>query len=48
MLESLETMDKESFDMKFGGVLTYTIVSLSFELKTILVLGSVCAEIEHR
>lgn len=26
LLESLETMDKESFDMKFGGVLTYTIV----------------------
>ena len=48
MLESLETMDKELFDMKFGGVLTYTIVSLSFELKTIPVLGSVFAEIAHK
>lgn len=26
LLESLETMDKESFDTKFGGVLTYTTV----------------------
>ncbi|XP_068728218.1 E3 ubiquitin-protein ligase HECTD3-like [Montipora capricornis] len=26
LLESLESMDKDSFDMKFGGVLTYTTV----------------------
>ena len=26
LLESLESMDKDSFNMKFGGVLTYTTV----------------------
>ena len=33
LLESLETMDKESFDTKFGGVLTYTTVSLFLSLE---------------
>ena len=27
LLESLEAIDKDSFNMKFGGVLTYTTVS---------------------
>lgn len=27
LLESLETIDKDSFNMKFGGVLTFTTVS---------------------
>ena len=44
LLESLETMDKESFDTKFGGVLTYTTVSLFFELRNIPVLQSVWAD----
>ena len=26
LLESLESIDKDSFNMKFGGVLTYTTV----------------------
>ena len=38
LLESLETMDKESFDTKFGGVLTYTTVSLFFEFRNIPII----------
>ena len=48
LLESLETMDKESFDTKFGGVLTYTTVSLFFELRNIPVLQSVWADCRWR
>lgn len=44
LLESLETMDKESFDTKFGGVLTYTTVSLFFEFRNIPILQSVWAD----
>ena len=48
LLESLETMDKESFDTKFGGVLTYTTVSLFFELRNIPGLQSVWAHCRWR
>lgn len=44
LLESLETMDKESFDTKFGGVLTYTTVILFFEFRNIPILQSVWAD----
>lgn len=44
LLESLETMDKESFDTKFGGVLTYTTVSLVFEFRNIPIFQSVWAD----
>ena len=48
LLESLETMDKESFDTKFGGVLTYTTVSLFFEFRNIPIFQSVWADCRWR
>lgn len=41
LLESLESMDKDSFNMKFGGVLTYTTVGRTcvfFTRKTLILI----------
>ena len=44
LLESLESMDKDSFNMKFGGVLTYTTVGRTcvFFTRKTLILIQIC------